>query len=196
MNHPKWILFGCIVVLAFALIMTTGCAKQEEAQEGETQSTDQEEKAKVELPAAVAKAIEDNVPKAQIEKVEVEEKGGIALYDIEFKADQGEIEVAEDGTVIDVVTIITMEEVPEAAAEVLKKAIEGATIIRIEKSEVWSELKIEGDVGTIVKLDSPKYIYEAEVMKGDQTGEVEVAADGTIIEPLKWDTEESQEKKK
>jgi len=67
MNHPKWILFGCIVVLAFALIMTTGCAKQEEAQEGETQSTDQEEKAKVELPAAVAKAIEDNVPKAQIE---------------------------------------------------------------------------------------------------------------------------------
>ncbi len=196
MNHPKWILFGCIVVLAFALIMTTGCAKQEEAQEGETQSTDQEEKAKVELPAAVAKAIEDNVPKAQIEKVEVEEKGGIALYDIEFKADQGEIEVAEDGTVIDVVTIITMEDVPEAAAEVLKKAIEDATIIRIEKSEVWSELKIEGDVGTIVKLDSPKYIYEAEVMKGDQTGEVEVAADGTIIEPLKWDTEESQEKKK
>ena len=196
MNHPKWILFGCIVVLAFALIMTTGCAKQEEAQEGETQSTDQEEKAKVELPAAVAKAIEDNVPKAQIEKVEVEEKGGIALYDIEFKADQGEIEVAEDGTVIDVVTIITMEDVPEAAAEVLKKAIEDATIIRIEKSEVWSELKIEGDVGTIVKLDSPKYIYEAEVMKGDQTGEVEVAADGTIIEPLKWDTEESQDKEK
>ena len=196
MNHPKWILFGCIVVLAFALIMTTGCAKQEEAQEGETQSTDQEEKAKVELPAAVAKAIEDNVPKAQIEKVEVEEKGGIALYDIEFKADQGEIEVAEDGTVIDVVTIITMEEVPEAAAEVLKKAIEGATIIRIEKSEVWSELKIEGDVGTIVKLDSPKYIYEAEIMKDDQTGEVEVAADGTVIEPLKWDTEELQEKKK
>ena len=196
MNHPKWILFGCIVVLAFALIMTTGCAKQEEAQEGETQSTDQEEKAKVELPAAVAKAIEDNVPKAQIEKVEVEEKGGIALYDIEFKADQGEIEVAEDGTVIDVVTIITMEDVPEAAAEVLKKAIEDATIIRIEKSEVWSELKIEGDVGTIVKLDSPRYIYEAEIMKDDQTGEVEVAADGTVIEPLKWDTEELQEKKK
>ena len=196
MNHSKWILFGCVLVLAFALIISTGCTEKEGESEEKQKEVEQEEKTEVELPAAVAKAIEDNVPNAQIEKVEVEEKGGIALYDIEFKADQGEIEVAEDGTVIDVVTIITMEEVPEAAAEVLKKAIEGATIIRIEKSEVWSELKIEGDVGTIVKLDSPKYIYEAEVMKGDQTGEVEVAADGTIIEPLKWDTEESQDKEK
>jgi len=196
MKHSKWILFGCIVVLAIALTMSTGCTKQEEELEGETQSIDQEEKAEVQLPAAVLKAIEENVANAEIEKVEVEEKGGIALYDIEFKADQGEIEVAEDGTVIDVVTVITMEDVPEAVAEVLKKAAEGATIIRIEKSEVLSEVKMEGEQGTIVKLDSPKYVYEAELMKDDHTGEIEVAADGTIIEPLKWDTEESKEKEK
>ena len=188
MNYSKWILPGCVVVLAFALMLMTGCKKQEEEQEDIAQTTSQKEKTKVELPAAVAKAIEDNVPNAEIEKVEIEEKGGINLYDIEFKADQGEIEVAEDGTVIDVVTIITMEDIPEAAAEALKQAIEGTTIIRIEKSEVWSEVKIEGDVGKILKLDSPKYVYEVEVMKDDQTGEVEVAADGTIIEPLKWDT--------
>lgn len=196
MKHSKWILFGCIVVLAIALTMSTGCTKQEEELEGETQSIDQEGKAEVQLPAAVLKAIEENVPNAEIEKVEVEEKGGIALYDIEFKADQGEIEVAEDGTVIDVVTVITMEDVPEAVAEVLKKAAEGATIIRIEKSEVLSEVKMEGEQGTIVKLDSPKYAYEAELMKDDQTGEIEVAADGTVIEPLKWDTEELKEKEK
>ncbi|MGB3861633.1 MAG: PepSY-like domain-containing protein [Candidatus Aminicenantaceae bacterium] len=196
MKHSKWILFGCIVVLAIALTMSTGCTKQEEELEGETQSIDQEEKAEVQLPAAVLKAIEENVPNAEIEKVEVEEKGGIALYDIEFKADQGEIEVAENGTVIDVVTVITIEDVPEAVAEVLKKSAEGATIIRIEKSEVWSEVKMEGEQGTIVKLDSPKYVYEAELMKDDQTGEIEVAADGTVIEPLKWDTEESKEKEK
>lgn len=194
MNHSKWILFGCIVVLAFALTMSTGCTKQEGEQEGETQSTAQEEKTEVELPAAVLNAIEDNVPNAEIAKVDIEEKSGINLYDIEFKTDQGEIEVAEDGTVIDIVTIITMEEVPEAAAEELKKAAEGATIIRIEKSEVWSEIKIEGEIATIVKLDSPKYVYEAELTKNDQTGEIEVAADGTVIEPLKWDTEESQDK--
>ncbi|MGB6339586.1 MAG: PepSY-like domain-containing protein [Candidatus Aminicenantaceae bacterium] len=196
MKHSKWILFGCIVVLAIALTMSTGCTKQEEELEGETQSIDQEGKAEVQLPAAVLKAIEENVPNAEIAKVDIEEKGGIALYDIEFKADQGEIEVAENGTVIDVVTVITMEDVPEAVAEVLKKSAEGATIIRIEKSEVWSEVKMEGEQGTIVKLDSPKYVYEAELMKDDQTGEIEVAADGTVIEPLKWDTEESKEKEK
>lgn len=106
MNHSKWILLVCVVVLAIGLMMSTGCAEQEEVQEGEAKSSAQEEKAKVELPAAVVKTIADNVPNAEIAKVEVEEKGGIKLYDIEFKIDQGEIEVAEDGTVIDVVTII------------------------------------------------------------------------------------------
>lgn len=189
MNHGKWILLGCCVVLAFALMMTTGCAKREEVQDREAQNTQQIEKTEGELPAAVVKTIETNVPNAEIDGVEIEEKGGIKLYDIEFKDDQGEIEVTEDGTVIDIVTIITMDDVPEPAAEVLKKAIEGMTIIRIEKSEVWSEIKMEGEVGKIKKFESPKYVYEAEIMKDDQTGEIEVAADGTIIEPLEWDTE-------
>ena len=57
-------------------------------------------KGKVELPPAVAKAVKDNVPNAQIESVTVEKEAGIALYDIEFKAKRGEIEVAEDGTVM------------------------------------------------------------------------------------------------
>jgi len=190
MNHSKWILIGCVVILAFTLTMSTGCAKKESEQEQKQEAVEQEEKTEVELPAAVLRAIEDNVPNAEIEKVEAEDKGGITLYDIEFKAERGEIEVAEDGTVIDVVTIISMEDVPEAVAEVLTEAAEGLTIIRIEKSEVWSEIKMEGDVGTIVKLDSPKYVYEAELMKDDQKGEIEVAADGTIIEPLKWGTQE------
>lgn len=190
MSHSKWILFGFIVVFAFTLFISAGCAKQEEEQEDIAQSTEQAEKREMELPAAVLKAIEDNVPNAEIDKVEIEEKGGIKLYDIEFKADQGEIEIAEDGTIIDVVTIITIEDVPEAAAEVIMKAVEGTTIIRIEKSEVWSEVKIEGDVGKIIKLDSPKYVYEAEIMKDDRTGEIEVGADGTLIEgSIKWDTE-------
>jgi uncharacterized membrane protein YkoI len=193
MNKSKWILYGCVLALAFAMIISTGCTKKMEEQESELEekqeAVEQAEKEEVELPAAVLKAIEENVPNAEIAKVDIEEKGGINLYDIEFKADQGEIEVAEDGTIIDIVTVITMEDVPEAAAEVLKTAAEGASITRIEKSEVWSEVKMEGDVGTIVKLDSPKYVYEAEVKKDDQAGEIEVAADGTIIEPLKWDTE-------
>ena len=63
-------------------------------------SQEQKIKEKVELPAAVAKAVKDNVPNAQIETVTAEKEAGITLYDIEFKAGRGEIEVAEDGTVM------------------------------------------------------------------------------------------------
>jgi len=173
--------------------MSTGCAKKEGKEQGEQQEIQKAEatKPEVELPAAVAEAIEVNVPDAEIDFVEVAEEEGITLYDIEFKADRGEIEVAEDGTVIDVVTVITMEELPEAAARVIREHTEGATIKRLEKSEIRSEIKKEGEKGTIVKLDTPRYVYEAELVKGNQTGEIGVDADGNITEPLKWDTKDS-----
>lgn len=187
-KHSKKTLLGFVLVLAFVLTMWTGCAKQEGTEPGiET---------KEELPDAVAKAVKANFPDAEIDKVEVGEEAGITLYDIEFKADQGEIEVTLDGTVLDVATIITIEELPEAAAEVILKAAEGITILRLEKSEIRAEIRVEGDKGKVHKLDIPKYVYEAELKKGDQTGEIEVAADGKIIEPLKWDIKESKEKDK
>jgi len=187
MKRANWILLGFVVALALALTVSPTWAKQE--------SKEQAKKAKVELPAAVAKAVKDNFPNAEIEMAEVEKEAGIALYDIEFKADKGEIEVAEDGTVMDVATIVAMKDVPKAAAEAIQKAAEGATIKQLEKSEVRAEIKKEGEKGKIVKLDSPRYVYEAEVVKGNQRGEMEVAADGKVIEALKWSTEGAKEKK-
>lgn len=188
MKHSERILLGFVVILALALMVWTGCAKQE--------GTEPEKEAEMELPDAVAKAVKANFPDAQIDKVEVGEEAGITLYDIEFKADKGEIEVTLDGTVLDVATIITMEDLPKAAAEAIRKASEGATIKRIEKSEVRAEIKEEGDKGKIIKLESPRYVYEAELVKGDQTGEIGVDADGKVIEALKWDTKDSPEKDK
>jgi cytoskeletal protein RodZ len=75
MNNSKWILLCCVVVLAIVLMISTGCTKKVEEQEGETQSTEQEEKAKVEIPTAVAKVIQNNVPNAEIAKVEVAADG-------------------------------------------------------------------------------------------------------------------------
>jgi uncharacterized membrane protein YkoI len=153
------------------------------------QGKEQEKKAKVELPPAVAKAIRDNIPNAEIDIVEVEEDAGIRLYDIEFKADKGEIEVAEDGTVIDVTTVIQMKEIPKAAAHVIQKAVGDAKakISRLEKSEVRAEVQKEGEKGKVVKLASARYVYEAEVVRGKQRGEIQVAPDGKIVEALKWE---------
>jgi hypothetical protein len=186
MKCKKWMFLGFLVVLALALTVSNGWAKQEGQEHGK--------KAKVELPAAVAKAIKDNVPGAEIATAEVETEAGINLYDIEFKADKGEIEVAEDGTVIDVATIVTMKDVPKAAAEAIEKAAAGATIKQLEKSEVRAEIKKEGEKGTIVKFESPKYVYEAELVKGKQKGEIQVAADGKVIEGPKWNKAEAEER--
>jgi hypothetical protein len=187
MKRANWILLGFVVALALLLTVSTTWTKQK--------GKEQPKKAKVELPAAVLKAIKDNVPNAVIEIAEVEEEAGITLYDIEFKAGKGEIEVAQDGTVIDIATIVSMKDIPKAAAEVIQKAAEGATIKQLEKSEVRAEIKKEGEKGKIVKLDSPKYVYEAELEKGNQRGEMEVAADGKVIEALKWGTEGAKQKK-
>ena len=196
MKHTNWIFLGFVVVLAFALMMPIGCKQEAEEQEEEAEVEVAEEveiAEEVELPAAVIEAIKADFPDAQIDTVEVSEEAGITLYDIEFKDDMGEIEVAQDGTVIDITTIITMEEIPEAAAKVLQRAAEGCTIKRLEKSEVRSEIKVEEEEGTIVKLDSPRYIYEAELLKDDQIGEIEVDADGNIIKELSWDIKEKKE---
>ena len=198
MKSTKWIFWGLSIILAFGLVMTPGCTKKEseepaeeaaQAVQAETQETEAQEVAEpeIELPAAVSTVVKENFPDAEISFIEQAEELGIVLYDIEFKADQGEIEVAEDGTVIDVVTIIPMEELPEAAAQAIQSAAEGVTIKRLEKSEIRSEIKGEGERGVIVKLEAPKYVYEAELEKDGQTGEITVDAEGNIIEPLKWD---------
>lgn len=190
MKQSHLVLLGFVVILALGLVVLTACAKKEVKEPTEEPAVDESQEAKpgIELPAAVVEAIEANVPGAEIDFVEVAEEAGITLYDIEFEADRGEIEVAADGTVIDVVTIITMEELPEAAAKAIQDAVEGAKILRLEKSEIRSEIKKEGDTGVLVKLDTPRYVYEAEIEKDGQTGEIEVDAEGNITEPLKWDS--------
>jgi hypothetical protein len=185
MKRKNWMLLSFLVALALALIASTGWAKQEGQEQGK--------KVKVELPAAVVKAIKDNVPNAEIATAEVEKEAGINLYDIEFKAGKGEIEVAEDGTVMDVATIVMMKDIPQAAAESIQKAAPGATIKRLEKSEVRAEIKKEGEKGTIIKLDSPKYVYEAELERREQTGEIQVGPDGKVVEGPKWSKEEAEE---
>jgi hypothetical protein len=148
------------------------------------------------LPPDVAQAVKVSCPGAVIDKIEVEKEAGIALYDIEFKAGRGEIEVAEDGTVMDIATIVAIKDIPKPAAEAIQKAAPGATVKQVEKSEVRAEIKKQGEMGKIVKLAAPKYVYEAELVQGEKRGEVQVAPDGTIVEGPKWGVEKAKEAKR
>ena len=40
--------------------------------------------------------------------------------------------------------------------------------------------------GQVMKLGSLRYVYEAELVKGNQTAEIEVTAEGQVIEQPEW----------
>ena len=129
------------------------------------------------LPAAVTKAIQQNRPGAEIDKLDVDKEHGIVVYDIEFKAGQGEMDIAEDGTVLDIATIIDMKDLPEAAATAIRAAGKGKAIKQLERSEMRAEIVKEGGKARISTLPVPKYVYEAEFSRG----EVEVTPEGKIV---------------
>jgi hypothetical protein len=160
------LLFCTVTTVAFAA-SAAGAAAQDKAGS----------KDKKNLPAAVSKAIQENRPGAEIDKLDVEKDSGIAFYDVEFKAGQGEMDIAEDGTVLDIATVIDMKDLPEPVAAAIRTAAKGKPIKQLERSEVRAEIVKEGGKARISKLSTPKYVYEAEF----SSGEVEVTPEGKVI---------------
>jgi uncharacterized membrane protein YkoI len=191
MKRTNWILPGIVILLALGLVLATGCGKKESKEQAETQPMEETQRTMppTELPAKVMAAVEATVPDAEVAMAEVSEEGGITVYDIEFKNDMGEMEVADDGTVIEVVSIVTMDDLPEAAAAAIQKAAGDMTINRLEKSEIRSEIDTEGETAAVTMLENLRYKYEAELARNDSTAEITVDADGNIVEPLKWEME-------
>ena len=134
-------------------------------------------RAKRDLPPAVAKVVAENKPGAEIDKLTIEKEHGVTVFDFEFKANRGEMDVTPDGTVLDVATVIEMKDLPEAVAAVIRKEAGKRPIKQLTRSEVRAEIVPDAGKGRVVKLETPKYVYEAEF----SNDEIEVAADGTII---------------
>ncbi len=129
----------------------------------------------------LAKAALDALyPNAEIEEAKVE-KEGLKVYEVELEQNGREIEVtlAKDGTLLEVETEMTLQALPEAVAKAIEKASEGATIKEVSKEVTYAVVKL-------VKLAQPQTSYEAELSKEGAECEIEVAADGTILEQSKW----------
>ena len=58
----------------------------------------------------------------------------------------------------------------------------GGTIKQIARGEVRNELKD----GKVIKLDTPKYLYEAALLNGNKVGEIMVTPEGQVTEGRKW----------
>jgi uncharacterized membrane protein YkoI len=128
------------------------------------------------LPAAVKTAIESLYPQAVIEEAEAEEEG-LKVYEVELKQKGKEFEVTigPNGTIVEVESKLTMEDLPAAVAEAIAKAAAGASVKQVEQEVTYAVVKL-------IKLDKPMTTYEAELIKDGEEREIEVAADGTVLE--------------
>jgi uncharacterized membrane protein YkoI len=138
----------------------------------------------VKLPEVVKKTFDAAFPKAEIQKIDVEEEGGVTVYDVEFK--QGSVEketdIAADGTMLEVTVVIDAKSVPAAALKPIQAAAVGATMTRVEEIKISHETKD----GKVVKLPSTLTRYAVELKKGDQTAEIVVDPDGKVLEEPKF----------
>jgi hypothetical protein len=84
------------------------------------------------------------------------------------------MDVAADGSVIDRETPARTDDVTGRSAGDNSQGCRWREDQYIARDEIRAELKD----GKIIKLDSPKYAYEADLEKGKQVGEVVVTPEG------------------
>ena len=63
-----------------------------------------------------------------------------------------------------------------------RDAENGGTIKQIARDELRNELKD----GRVIKLDTPKYLYEADLLNGNKVGETVITPEGQVTEEPKW----------
>jgi len=80
---------------------------------------------------------------------------------------------------VEVETEMALEGLPELVAKAIAEAAEGATVKEVSKEVTYAVVKL-------VMLDEPETSYEVELSKDGAVCEIEVAADGTILEQSKW----------
>ena len=85
------------------------------------------------------------------------------------------MEVSPDGTIVEVETMITEGSLPGNVSRAIAKAARKGKIVKVEQCKIYA-------VKTLVKLPSPSIVYEAKIARDGGMIEVEVAADGTILE--------------
>jgi uncharacterized membrane protein YkoI len=102
-----------------------------------------------------------------IEKITCEKEEGKHFYKVEYKKDgrEFELQVDDDGKVLETEEILAMEDLPPAVLETVKAESAGGEI---------KELALETEGG--------KTFYEVEFKKDGKEHEIKIAEDGTVLE--------------
>lgn len=163
-----------LVAVGVLALLTIGVRGTQEGREVKVNAS--------QLPPAVKQALETNCPNCKIDKATREVENGVTIYDFEFKHGQGEMDVTADGLVVSRETVVPEKDVEAPALEAIRKAAAGGRIVQILSEKVTADLAD----GKVLKLDVPKYFYEAELSLGEEVAEIVVTPDGQVIEAPHW----------
>jgi uncharacterized membrane protein YkoI len=159
LKKGKWVF---VAVLVAALVAVVAYASQDE---------------RVELPAAVQAALDAQYPGAEVEESEIDVEG-IRVYEIELQTADGtecEVAIAADGTILEIETETALDKLPQAIRDAIVAAADGAKIEDVTVEEALYEVALQ-------KLAAPEISYEAELIQDGEEVELELAADGSVLE--------------
>jgi uncharacterized membrane protein YkoI len=123
-------------------------------------------------PKAIRDAINNRFPDAEVSSIEKEKEGGKVVFDVELKhkGRKYEMDIEEDGTIIEIEKEVALKDVPKALIKNVKAKFPEATI-----KEVMEVNKVKG------KEEKPDH-YEVTIETSDnKTKEVNVSLTGKII---------------
>lgn len=152
----RWVLCIVMGLSLLAAVAATGWA-----------SGDDEEQVSIDqVPAAVKATILKEAKGGTVKKIERETEKGKTIYEAEINIDgrEIEIEVAADGTLLEIEEEVSLDQVPAAVKATILKEAKGAAIMEVER-----------------ETSSGKTFYEAEWRADGKEVEIKVAADGTLL---------------
>lgn len=89
------------------------------------------------------------------------------------------IDVAEDGSLIEMESEIPATDLPKAIIGVMTKALDGGSIRRAFKDEVFVDEKA-------MKMANPRVEYEAWLKKGKELARIRVSGEGKVVDQIPW----------
>jgi hypothetical protein len=169
MTHARMLAVASLSLLTLLVLQARAVAADDTAKDA------------VQLPTAAGDAIKKAYPKATIQKVKAEKEGDVTVYEVKLTSGETKLEVTVtgEGTICEVDSQIAVADLPKAVAEAVAQAAPDAKVSKASKEEILADPKTG-------KLDTPKATYEVEVTKDGKEGEMKLAADGKVLEELKW----------
>jgi hypothetical protein len=161
MSQSDWRI--AVGMAAMCLILAAGCSQMVDLNQ---------------VSPSAAEAVKKAFPAASVDETVAESDGALKLYEVELTEGQREVTVtvSAEGTIIEVETVMALNEVPKPVEEAVTKAVGDGKLDKLEKVEHRGKVR----AGKIEMLDTLDVLYEAKYWRWWIRHEVQWNPDGSI----------------